>query len=1470
IMGNQKDSDERRKQRERDKFKKRKRRANMTEDQLEKKRAYDRDRYKIRKMQSSVQNDSVASDPTTSQFNDFQSERLRILYFKKKIETDKATYRVETENLIFEKKLDNLNIVECKECDTFYWNNHNTCYCHKHSDMVKELLTIGNIPEELQGLSYVEELLISKIHPMISVYRLRGGQYAYNGNVINFRQDVATFCNQLPHAVCVLNGLLSVCCNTPCFQEDFLIRRNKVSIALHWLKQNNVYYHDIVIDLDAILKLPDHGYFKRKVNSAEDDKMVDSSYDTMDSEDIDRVVVPGVIDLSTDDKISHALKWPKISSDPANEFNTRGYIAQAFPVLFPYGRGDYLDVKKKKVTARVYFQYLMQKCDRRFSKHKLFPYFALNSILRWEALSLGMLYMKKKPELKELNIEHLKGMVSANMRLPKSIMLYSSSLRGSKAYWMSRTYELDAMVDRFNLPTIFFSISAADCHWPRQFEILLTATNIDDCNVSQLTEKQRRTILIDNADLCADYFYESIKIFVVEVLVPFLKAYEYWFRFEWQMRGVGHIHGVLWLTDAPAVIDFENMSETEKGNVINYFSSLISAWNPNCQYVVTASHPCRIKISQVENATEDLAALVNTVQRHKCSAYCLKKMKNVKDKEGETLKCRHNFPHKLQDVSTIEKNDRGHLEFFPMRNDPTVNKFSQLFLPIIRSNHDFTAILTYNGFVRYLFIWPDGYISKYATKGEVTSRDLLKILKEIVFKSDAEESVKTVIQKLFINLAADRDHSFQEVIHILKGHKLYESSRTFIVLNLSESEWQPKCDLSLLSSEDKSSGITEKENIQDTFSFYSARPKKYENMTLLQSMRWFNIKTFKKYQKEHVVRILPRFREQVDSSVSEAIWRQNALLNIPWRDYNSLQVHDSWQLTCQSHQVILDMFPYNVSIAEPDISDDEHDEDNEMGISHDDWMKICEMDGEIMDEHQTTELGKRPIDISYPWSDNICDDYYCDLLLNFVAKSRKNENINKVSISLPTLSPDQKHVMAILNRQIEFCKNSTNSNLKIPRLIICEGFAGSGKSILLQSMVQTIESELGLGSALVLAPTGSSALHVNGQTIHSALRLNWRELANMPDLKGESLFKWREKYQNVKFVFIEEYSMVGCKLMFVVHKRLCQLTENINSIGNLIVWFMGNIRQLPPVADTPWYKEDLTSASAAVVAGSLLYRDITLVCFLISQLRQTNLQYLKCLENVSVGKLSIPDNILLKNRFRTKNEIEEDHDFDSAVHIYSRRKDVDIYNISKLKAENKPVLIIESENSSRYARSCSSDQALGLPKKLLLSIGCRVMLKRNLWIDGGLVNGSLGTVIDIVYQSSSDDSPICIIVKFDYYTGPVLPNGGVPIVKYTNSWYSKNILCSRVMFPLTLAYAVTIYRSQGLTLPKVVLHITGKEMAAGEFYVGLSRVKSPLDIYIVYEGILNDCPLFNLNSDIYQEKILAEEKLMLKGIIHLR
>ncbi|KAE8747089.1 hypothetical protein FOCC_FOCC006228 [Frankliniella occidentalis] len=262
----------------------RKRRATMTEDQIAKKRAYDRTRYYEKKK---IQSSSLPV-PDTSLDNDFQSSRLRVSQFKKRIEFEMNFYSIESEHLLFEKKLEALHIVECNECDTFYWSSRGTCYCNISSDVVRLFHEIGEVPEELKELSYVEELLISKVHPMISIYRLKGGQYAYKGNVINFRQDVASFCKELPHSVAVLNGLISVCCNTQCFHQDFLIRRNKVSIALHWLKLNNVYYHDISIDLDKILKLPEKGYYSNLVNIPVVD--VDNPItDANESSEIDRV-----------------------------------------------------------------------------------------------------------------------------------------------------------------------------------------------------------------------------------------------------------------------------------------------------------------------------------------------------------------------------------------------------------------------------------------------------------------------------------------------------------------------------------------------------------------------------------------------------------------------------------------------------------------------------------------------------------------------------------------------------------------------------------------------------------------------------------------------------------------------------------------------------------------------------------------------------------------------------------------------------------------------------------------------------------------------------------------------------------------------------------------------------------------------------------------------------------------------------
>ena len=123
------------------------------------------------------------------------------------------------------------------------------------------------------------------------------------------------------------------------------------------------------------------------------------------------------------------------------------------------------------------------------------------------------------------------------------------------------------------------------------------------------------------------------------------------------------------------------------------------------------------------------------------------------------------------------------------------------------------------------------------------------------------------------------------------------------------------------------------------------------------------------------------------------------------------------------------------------------------------------------------------------------------------------------------------------------------------------------------------------------------------------------------------------------------------------------------------------------------------------------------------------------------------------------------------------------------------------------------------------------MLIRNVWQTKGLYNGALGTVRRLIYAEGQKPPtlPLCILIESDDYSGPsVVPGRNlVPIVSETIQFDSKSgVSGSRQQFPLTLGWAMTIHKSQGLTLDRVILDIGKGETHLGITYVGCSRVKS--------------------------------------------
>jgi len=220
------------------------------------------------------------------------------------------------------------------------------------------------------------------------------------------------------------------------------------------------------------------------------------------------------------------------------------------------------------------------------------------------------------------------------------------------------------------------------------------------------------------------------------------------------------------------------------------------------------------------------------------------------------------------------------------------------------------------------------------------------------------------------------------------------------------------------------------------------------------------------------------------------------------------------------------------------------------------------------------------------------------------------------------------------------------------------------------------------------------------------------------------------------------------------------------------------------------------------------------------------------------GESTLNDWKILTTRFERELSITECSRFSDATFILTKWSDVDAVNMEQLELLNVPVAkLLAVHTGGNEAKRANSDVAHGLEAKLLLARGSRVMLTSNLWTDAGLVNGAIGTVQDILFREDQEPPslPVAVFVSFDNYEGPTIVNlegkRVIPIAPIRRTWEGKSgILCSRLQVPLRLAWAITVHKSQGLTLQKAVIDLGSKEFSAGLSFVAVSRVRALGDI----------------------------------------
>lgn len=243
------------------------------------------------------------------------------------------------------------------------------------------------------------------------------------------------------------------------------------------------------------------------------------------------------------------INWPNISSNPINEYTIEGFFDMAFPTLFPNSKALPMQPRAREVHLHEYALHLMRYHDNRFGHHPHFRYFLLNLMMRHCSQATTSIFIKRKVEENiPTTIEHLSTHLHSlpNKQLAEELIHFGYAMRGTRAYWKKCRCDLTSMINQIGSPTLIFKLSAADTKWPT-LHTMFPANHASTI----VSNRDRIDNVIKNPHTTSLYLQHYFTIFREEVIEKLLHATNYWYRYEWQHRGSAHVHGFLWLENAP-------------------------------------------------------------------------------------------------------------------------------------------------------------------------------------------------------------------------------------------------------------------------------------------------------------------------------------------------------------------------------------------------------------------------------------------------------------------------------------------------------------------------------------------------------------------------------------------------------------------------------------------------------------------------------------------------------------------------------------------------------------------------------------------------------------------------------------------------------------------------------------------------------------------------------------------------------